>query len=365
MKIRRITNHGQTKWVLDYYDGPKRVRRTFASKGEAEAASINIRAAIDAAPRLWLSMSDAERSDVMAVLLEIELKGLKLRKVWEDYQRRPDIVTNRKSLSEAIAELVRSRRDYGRRANYITGLEGFLNRFAAGREHTWIDEITLDEIQAWIGKQKSAWSKATVASRVATLFSYAQRRGWVKANPCERLEHVKMDARIPAILTSEQVRNGIYWTMTERPRFLAWLTLAVFAGIRPLEIDRLSWDAIDLAGGTVRIDPEGSKVRQRRVVHLKPNAVAWLLKAQQIGAELQIPHVSRRRFLRDLKAVFGLAKWEADILRHTCASYWLCSDNDAGRIALELGNSVPILMRHYLELVTKEESEKFWGISPG
>jgi len=48
-------------------------------------------------------------------------------------------------------------------------------------------------------------------------------------------------------------------------------------GLRAAEIARLTWDRIDLAEGTITLDGSMAKTRQRRIVRLPGNAVAWLL----------------------------------------------------------------------------------------
>ncbi len=47
--------------------------------------------------------------------------------------------------------------------------------------------------------------------------------------------------------------------------------------LRPTEIARVGWDRIDLTGGTITLEGKMAKTRQRRIVKLPGNAVAWLL----------------------------------------------------------------------------------------
>ena len=62
--------------------------------------------------------------------------------------------------------------------------------------------------------------------------------------------------------------------------------------------------------------------------------------------------------------MLGFTDWPKDVLRHSCASYLMALWQDAGRVAAELGKSVNILLRHYRELVRKEDAERFWRIVP-
>lgn len=148
------------------------------------------------------------------------------------------------------------------------------------------------------------------------------------------------------------------------PTGLGWFALALMAGIRPEECDRLTWSNVDLESGIVTVDAAASKVRRRRIVHLQPAAAAWMRLAKKLGAVLPLPHTTRRRQLRSVRKKLGWDSWPKDILRHTCASYLMATWQDAGRVAAELGNSAGILLRHYRELVTRKEADRFWNLRP-
>ncbi len=146
--------------------------------------------------------------------------------------------------------------------------------------------------------------------------------------------------------------------------FLGWLVLALLAGLRLEEADRIQWSHINLDTGTVTVDAAASKVRQRRIVHLMPSAREWMQLALKAKSRLSLSQPTRRRFLRRLRDYLGFKSWPKDVLRHSAASYWLAECQDAAKVALELGNSVGVLLRHYRELVTKEDAERFWEIRP-
>lgn len=52
--------------------------------------------------------------------------------------------------------------------------------------------------------------------------------------------------------------------------------MSPFAGLRPTEIARLTWSRVDLKEGTITLDGSMAKTRQRRIVKLPENAIAWL-----------------------------------------------------------------------------------------
>ena len=64
MKIRKLTRRDRIEWVLDYYAGPKRVRKWFKSKSLAEAERENINGQKKQCGSDWIDLSagGAQRS---------------------------------------------------------------------------------------------------------------------------------------------------------------------------------------------------------------------------------------------------------------------------------------------------------------
>ena len=90
----------------------------------------------------------------------------------------------------------------------------------------------------------------------------------------------------------------------------------------------------------------------------------WLKLAGKLKADLPVPSVYRRRWLRTMRDHLGFKAWPQDVLRHTTASQLLALRKDAVAVALELGNSPQVLLTHYLELVTWKQAAEFWAIKP-
>ena len=87
--------------------------------------------------------------------------------------------------------------------------------------------------------------------------------------------------------------------------------------------------------------------------------------AHKLDSTLPLPHVSRSRYLRSQRDNLGWETWPEDILRHVCAAYLMAEWQDGGRVPAELGDSAGILLRHYRELVWKEDAARSWKlISP-
>jgi site-specific recombinase XerD len=365
MKLSQVLKHGQTRWLLDcgQRNGQRR-RLFFRSEREAQAALRQEARALEAVGvNGWGRLGVKDRAEVVALLGEIASAGLTLREVWEFHRlhgARLKVIA--KPLGEAVAECVEVKRVARCRPRYLEALAGHLGAFARGREMLPCHAITALDIEAWLdGRQVAPITKAGNLRRLGTLFAHAKRRGWVTVNPVDQVERVHVEAKIPEIFTPERVAECLAIVRAKLPSFLPWVVLAVFAGIRPEELDRLSWANVELERGLVTVDAAASKVRRRRLVNLHPTAVAWL----RLGGDLPLPVWKRRQMLQVLRDELGLKAWPQDVLRHSAASYMLARDEDAAKVALQLGNSPAVLFQHYRELVSKEAAAAFWGLLPG
>jgi len=116
---------------------------------------------------------------------------------------------------------------------------------------------------------------------------------------------------------------------------------------------------VQIDRGFVEVPAFKAKTRQRRIVELSQNAKAWL----SLGGPL--PPVNQKEWLTWVRRKAGIIDWPQDALRHSFASYHLAKHGSADLTATQLGHrSTDMLFRHYRELVTKDDAEKFWAISP-
>lgn len=54
-----------------------------------------------------------------------------------------------------------------------------------------------------------------------------------------------------------------------------------------------------------------------------------------------------------------------DVLRYSYISMHVTKFKSLAEVALEAGNSETMVRRHYLNLVSHAEAERFWSIAPG
>ena len=360
--VREGTLRGERVWIVDRHTAAGRKRSYHHTRRAADTAASEARASLRTP---WQELSDGVKADLAELHAEAERLGTPLRTILSEWKagRRIKLVESI-SLAEAIRGCIEHRRASNCRRSYVENLRQCLEAFARGRETMPVSAITAQDVEEWLKpKSKTAWSRSGWRSRLSTLFGWCVLRRHLERNPVDEVPSVRIDHQPPRILTVDECRRLLALTREHHPQGLAWVVLGLFAGIRPGELDRLWWRSVRIARGIVLIDAEASKVRQRRIVPLEPVCVAWLRSCR--GSRLPIPHSTRRRMVRDLAKRMGWESWPADILRHTAASYLIAHHQDAGKVALWLGNSAPILMRHYREIVSRQAAEEWVGLGPG
>lgn len=265
------------------------------------------------------------------------------------------------SVLRSIRECLASKRLANLRPVYLKGLLAYLLKLANFAGDVNIEEITTQILEKFLSETSvNPGTRASNAGRLASLFSFAKRKGYIVKNPVDGLEKIRLESKMPVVFTAEQCARMLFWTQAHKSSLLPFLALALFCGIRPDEIARLTWDCIDLTAGTIRLDASQTKTRHRRIVHLPAVATAWL----RCGGKLPLKRTGRCRWQHNVKKALGIAQWPQDGLRHTAASMMLARDKDASRVATELGNSPSVLARHYVDLVNPSDAEKFWNLFP-
>tara|TARA_R100001086_G_scaffold234293_1_gene156480 strand:- start:7689 stop:8777 length:1089 start_codon:yes stop_codon:yes gene_type:complete len=356
-KIRPIIKNGKPCFEIDFgmvagkkrrrYEPSLRKAREVARDFEDQRRKLGLQ---------WVGLEPRAKWTTLEVLAEIKECGLTIKEVWETYQK-THLTNAGTTIEAALAEFLEVKGQSGRRSRYTEELARVLNRFAQGREKRRISSVSAQELRSWLaGLDASQSTKQTVQNRVSALFGWAYRQGYTKENPCEKLEKIRLDQADPEILTVKQCQNLIQATRQADPDFLPYFALALFEGIRPEECARLSAKDIDLDREQVTVSGEAAKTRNRRIVPLLPPALSILSKCPKSRWFDWQTNFRRRRDA--LRKAAKLKKWPKDVLRHTAASHFynIYGMDEATKA---LGHSAAIMLRHYRQMQTKEET-KTW-----
>ena len=216
------------------------------------------------------------------------------------------------------------------------------------------------ELEAYTGALFSQGkSAATVTRCLASLksfYRYLLREGVVAENPANRLDHVRVERKLPQILTSQEAALFLAQPDVGEPkgcRDKAMLELLYATGIRVSEIIGLNVADVNLERGTVRCTGRNGA----RVIPLYPAAVKALRRYLEEVRPLVIERpdetalfvnmsgerMSRQGFWKIIKQYQEKAGIQKDVtphtLRHSFAAHLLENGADLRSIQEMLGHA--------------------------
>jgi len=320
--------------------------------------SVEYASAIQSLQPLGISLTAAVAVIVEAVKLTGDLPGVVAAA--RLYKARHKTVTPMK-VADVVAELIKLKTSRGAAPRYLDDLNFRLDKFAAAFPCP-IGSVTTAEVQAWLdGLKLSSQSYANNRRVAHLLFEFATARGFALDNQVAGIERVKVHNGAVEIFTPEEAAK----LLAAAPKdFRPCLALGLFAGLRSAEIERLSWQDLDLKAGHIIVGAKTAKTRSRRIVPICDALAAWLTSyAGQQGSLW--PH-GRICFHKRQEASAKAAgvPWKRNAARHSFASYRLAQTQNAAQVALECGNSPQVIFKHYRELVQPADAQRWFAVKP-
>ena len=364
MKVTKIFRYGSARWRVNVPKGEtgKRQRLYFKSEAEAKAFVQEKRADKETLGVQFSSLTPYQRAEILIQLQRLTVNGWTLRGAVDFILTQPK-PGSAVPLEKAAADFFLSKETAELRPRYMKALRSTLKMFLIGRREIPAPEITATHIEGFLNG--NGWGAATRRTRLTdlqTFFAWCVRRNVCRDNPAKSVERPRLDNKPPGILTVEQCRTLLDTTRSHEPTFLAFVVVCLFAGIRPEEARRMTWDDIGL--DHIEVTAKKSKTRRRRLVTIHPALRAWLDVSKESSGQMPVRNYAKK--FNAVRAASGLlAKWPHDGMRHSFCSYALTHWQSAARVALEAGHSEQMLFGHYRELVSKTSAEAFFGLLPG
>jgi integrase len=341
--------------------GGGRNRRFFKDKAEAETFVQFAKVQQENYGTAALSIPDALRVEAIECAELLQPFGVTLRDAARFYAAHLKAITGSRKVSEVVADLLAARTADRMSPRYLGDLRWRLGRFALSVGEEMIAGISASRIDQWLrGLGVGAATRNTFRRRVAALFNFARRRGYVTENPVADVERAKERETEIEILSVGQVARLLESASSDTLPFWA---IGAFAGLRRAEIERLTWSEIDFDAGVIEVKASKSKTASRRLVTIQANLRAWLAPYRTRSGRVSPVNLQRKIF-GDRERAGLRAGWPQNALRHSFGSYYLAQFNDAAKLALEMGNSPATIFRHYRQLVKPKDAERYWKIMP-
>jgi integrase len=245
-------------------------------------------------------------------------------------------------------------------------------RFAADFATEQICDLNPKRIQAWLdgliredGVAFSAGSKQGYRLALSGFFSFCVRQEWVSVHPIkERIHSYGSDEDTqPGIFVASEASKLLEAADAE---VLPVIAIGLFAGLRPTEIWRLSWN--DIIWHKAQIDVHGStsKTARYRFVSMSANLLEWLAPYRSATGRIwkgSQPNLNKR-ITATAKAA-GIPSWPKDGLRHSFGSHYLALHNNAPLTAKEMGHrDTQMLFKHYNNRRNQDEAAAYFAIRP-
>jgi len=353
MKIPTLITRGDRKYytVTHTIAGRKRIKY-FKTPTEAREYQLEVQAQLLKFGNAYNKvLTRQEQAEVLLILQEMEQFGVKLGDVWHEYQTRHD--AKRMTCDKAWASFIQDKHDLNLRESTIRGYHCVVPFFVSIGWDRETRDITVQDIKTWFNEKDVAPRSLTkYISVLGDFFNHCIEQGWQTENPTKTLKVPKVDAEPPQCLSNQDVRALLGHP---DPTMKPYLIVALYAGLRRTEIERLSWD--NIKNGQITLDGHQTKTRRRRVVTMLGDSFNKLMAYD--GAEF-VPK-NYKAMLAQLKHNTGV-KWRRDCLRHTAATHMLNVYKSASETSLQLGNSNAVLMNHYKGIATQQQTDEFLSI---
>lgn len=341
----------------------KRERRFFHTKKEAETFCQQQRTRLENFGRNSSTLTPAQLEQAAIAFERLATFGATLNTVVAEFIERRQAIAKSVTFEELFDRFTSSKKK--RSAAYLRGLKYTLPRFP-GLHGRIVAEILPQEIEAEM-EGMTATVRNAFMRNLRAVFNFGVKRGWLTENPVLKLDFEDV-TRAEVVTLSSAEAIALMSAAENENDLLPYHALGLFAGIRPLELERLEWRHIDLSERHVEITAEVSKTGRRRIIDIEPNLHAWLTRYVENGGDTGdhvTPLTNLRKRLRDIRATAKLTDWVQDVMRHSYASYWLAQHEDINRLTLQMGHeSSAMLWKHYNRAAKRKDAAKYWKIKP-
>ena len=362
-KGRRYKSKQYELFTVAYRVNGKQLRKNFSRYKDAWNFASDTATALEKGRAQVLSWSAADWKSYMVAKNLLQPFGIPLHDAIEEYvAMRKRKKTVEKRVGDVVDEFLEAKKQARLSDRYIETLRTYLLRFADSFQ-TNIGSVNTGAIVRWLDSLKiGPRSRNNVRQAIVTLFNFSRRRGYLpkgETTEAADIETVRDHDGEISILTPAQLTRLL---RKSKPDYQLYFALAAFTGIRSAELLRLEWSEINFEKAHIEVKARKAKTATRRLVPIQPNVAKWLAPYRDRKGKL---FQSRRTVDSAIKFAKRLGiPWKANCLRHSYATYRLSMVPDAGRIALEMGNSPAKLFTNYRELDRENHALEWFAIEP-
>lgn len=235
-----------------------------------------------------------------------------------------------------------------------------------------LSDVTADRLNALL-VEKTGRTRNNAIRHWQTFFRWSLASGLITADPSARLVKARPPEPPKGVLSVAQAAALMAAAAKDKPFMVPYLALALFAGIRPAELNRLR--PAKIGALYVMLDGEVTKTADARHVRIRPNLAAWLARFPPDPARTITPRSAKHLYeairalcettRADDDPAARIQKWPLDCMRHSFATYAYELEKDAAAVSAEMGHhGTDIFFTHYRALSNPGDGAKFFAIQP-
>jgi integrase len=269
------------------------------------------------------------------------------------------------STADAVAEYLKRFDD--KRSRHYRSASSTLKKF--GRHFLkMLDKITVSELDTYFKSvSPSGKTRNNHLCYVRTFFKWAQDYSRYLPEGKMEIDKIKEPYPVkksrPNPFTPEEIKKILY---TAEEKFIPYLAIGAFAGVRSAEICRLNWEDIRIDQKRILLSPEVTKTQSGRLAVMPDNLVAWLnsYKGEKKGPISPYVEDQICKFPIEWAKAAGIA-WKSNGLRKGYISACMAhADASAAVVAENCGNSPEMIKSNYRMLVLPDYAEAWFGVYP-
>ncbi len=265
--------------------------------------------------------------------------------------------------SDLAEQMLKEKEQDGASQVYLKPLKFILRSFSDAFDSP-IHEIDSTAIEGWLRSREDIGPRRrkNILKAVRLLFTFARTKGALfpeKMTAAERVPLPKVTATHAVEIFTVEEMTTLLRNAPDPLRPV--LIFGAFCGIRTHgEMERLHWE--NVLDDKVVVAEQKLRGAGRRYTPLPLNAKIWLGRCKYRQGRIW-PRGQIAEHMARLSEETKI-EWKHNGLRHSFISYRVADIQNVPQVALEAGNSVQMIHRHYRELVTQEQAKQWFNILP-
>ena len=379
VKVTKTNKKGQKKesWKVEvpatYSKTGKRHQRSFPTRDKAEQFAKPLRDSKKQLGQQRLTLAPEDSDDAAKALILLKEYNVSLSDAARFYVRYHDERAKAPTVAEAWQAALNHRK--GLSSRYLMELRQWERKLTPELKARNLADLQPLEISQFLDATTNGLTAWRNGRRyLSAVFGDQVKKRAIKENPCHGVIVPKVKSSDEVVIYKIFQVEALFRACKLYPQSLDRdcracaipFAFLAFAGIRPTELTRLTWDDVKTAKGFIRLSGLVTKTGATRNVPITGTLAAWI---DLLPPEKRAGRIIPSRWLKKaarVKAEAGLDGLHLqDALRHSYGSFSLAMDHNEDAVIAAMGHrDRTVFRKHYHNAIEKSVAETYWAMTP-